>query len=157
MIIYLGADHRGFNLKNKLRGFLKDLGYEAVDLGNTELDENDDYPDFAAAVAEKVMRDYENSRGVLICGSGVGVCVVANRFPKIRAALIMSPNQAFDSRDHDDANVICLGSDYVSEEEAKKIIATWLSTPFSGEERHRRRIEKINQIDQRLKETERET
>ncbi len=143
MIIYIGADHRGFKLKDDLAVFLKESGYEVGDVGNTVNDENDDYNEFAEAVAEKVSKDYENSKGVLICGSGAGTCIVANKFPKIRAVVAMTPDQAFDSKNDNDSNVICFGANYTSADEAKKILVTWLGTPFSGEERHRRRVEKI--------------
>lgn len=156
MIIYIGADHRGFQLKEELKVFLKDSGYEVADVGNAEQDENDDYTDFAAAVAEKVSNDYENAKGVLICGSGVGVDIVANKFPRVRSAFVFSSDQAFDSRNDDDANIICLGANYITPEDAKKTVATWLSTPFSGEERHRRRIDKISGIENELQEKVRE-
>lgn len=148
MIIYLGADHKGFKLKGYIAGILKDHGYEIFDLGNFRYDQNDDYPDFARAVAEKVSRDYENARGILICGSGVGVDVVANKFPGVRSALVFNTNQAFDSRNDDNANILSLSADYLNLEDAKKIVLTWLETPFSEEERHIRRIQKINQIEE---------
>lgn len=148
MIIYLGADHKGFKLKGYIAGILKNHGYEIFDLGNLRYDENDDYPDFARAVAEKVSRDYENARGILICGSGVGVDVVANKFPGVRSALVFNTNQAFDSRNDDNANILSLSADYLNLEDAKKIVLTWLETPFSEEERHIRRIQKIDQIEE---------
>lgn len=154
MNIYIGADHRGFELKEYIKILLKNMGYEVSDMGNFRYDENDDYPEFASLVAKKVSIDYENSRGVLVCGSGVGMDVVANKYPMIRASLVTSPNQAFDSRNDDDANILCLASNYSDSEIVKKIILTWLKTPFSREERHRRRINEINQIESELHKTE---
>ena len=147
MVIYIGADHRGFELKERIKGFLKDKGYQVVDLGNSQYDTSDDYPDFAEAVARKVSMSYENSRGILVCGSGVGVDVVANKFQNVRSALIMNSDQAYDSRNDDDTNVLSLGANYLKPEEAEKITITWLGTPFSEEERHRRRLGKIRNLE----------
>ena len=147
MVIYIGADHRGFELKEYLKNFLKNKGFEVVDVGNDHLDENDDYPDFAEKVAVKVNQDYENARGVLICGSSVGVDVVANKFMKVRSALVANPDQAFDSRNDDDANVLALAANYLALEDAQKILTVWLSTPFSGDPHHLRRIQKIVQLE----------
>ncbi len=150
MVIYFGADHRGFQLKEKLKDFLKNRGYEVVDLGNLEYDESDDYPDFASAVAEKVNIDYENSRGILICGSGVGMDIVANKFPNIRSVLALNSDQVYDSRTHNDTNILTLASDYLDEEPALKITEAWLGTPFSGEERYVRRLKKISALELEL-------
>lgn len=150
MLIYLGSDHRGFQLKEYIKALLKNMGYEVSDVGAFRYDTNDDYPDFASLVAERVSRDHENSRGILICGSGVGMDVVANKFPMIRAALVANPDQAFDSRNDDDANILCLASNYADAEIIKKIVMSWLKTPFSREERHRRRINKIHEIEEQL-------
>jgi ribose 5-phosphate isomerase B len=147
MVIYIGADHRGFKLKEFLKDFLKAKGYSVADMGAQFYDENDDYPDFAQAVAKKVSLDYENAKGILICGSGVGVAVVANKFAKVRAALVASNDQAFDSRNDDDANVLCLAADYLEPEEAKGIVTVWLQTPFADEEKFRRRLNKISEIE----------
>ena len=147
MVIYIGADHRGFDLKKYLKGVLMQMGYTVVDVGNEVFDENDDYPDFARMVGGKVSLDYENSRGILLCSSGVGVSVVANKFPNVRAACAASPDQAFDSRNDDNANVLCLAVNYLEPDEAKKIVTTWIQTPFSGEERHKRRLQKISDIE----------
>jgi len=127
--------------------FLKSSGYEVVDLGNQQYDAGDDYPDFAAQVAQRINFDYENSRGIVICGSGVGVDIVANKFPSVRCGLIFNSNQAFDSRNDDDTNVLALAADYIEPSEAKKIVTVWLSTPFSEAERHVRRIKKIFRIE----------
>ncbi|MBI2506873.1 MAG: RpiB/LacA/LacB family sugar-phosphate isomerase [Candidatus Colwellbacteria bacterium] len=147
MIIYIGADHRGFKLKETLKQFLQESGYTVSDLGNTRYEEGDDYPDFAKLVGPKVSADALNSRGIVICGSGVGVDVVANKFPNVRSALGFSSDQVMEARKDDDVNVLALASDFLEEDEAKKMVSVWLQTPFSGEERHKRRIEKIRQID----------
>jgi len=147
MVIYIGADHRGFKLKEFLKEFLRSQGYRVEDVGNDRYDENDDYPDFAEAVARKVSLDYENARGILICGSGVGVSIVANRFMKVRAALIFTNDQAFDARNDDDANVLCLAADYLEPETARGIVTVWFQTPFAGDERFRRRLKKIDAIE----------
>ncbi len=147
MIIYIGADHRGFNLKEILKNYLKDSGYTVSDLGDEKYDENDDYPDFAVKVAKKVSADPTGSRGVLICGSGVGVDVVANRFPYIRSGLAISTDQILAARNDDDINVLSLAADFIDEETAKKILSVWLQTSFSGEERFKRRLDKIKEID----------
>lgn len=147
MILYIGADHRGFELKEALKQFLKDNGYSVTDMGAVSYDEGDDFVDFARLVAEKVSADIRNSKGILICGSGVGVDIVANRFPDIRSVLAFSADQAMASRNDDDANVLSLPADFMELEQAKKIVSVWLQTPFSNEEDHKRRIEKIRNID----------
>ncbi len=147
MIIYIGADHRGFKLKETLKQFLQREGYTVNDMGNTEYLEGDDYPDFAKLVAQKVSANPADSRGIVICASGVGVDIVANKFPNIRSALGFSPDQVVEARSDDDVNVLALASDFLEEEEAKKIVSVWLQTPFDGDERDKRRIEKIRQID----------
>lgn len=149
MIIYIGADHKGFKLKQHVIEFVRSKGYEIADMGNTVEDLNDDYPDFAAAVAEKVSLNHESSKGILLCGSGVGVDVIANKFKNIRSALVCTPDQAFDSRNDDDSNILTLPANYITPEEAGKVVTTWLETPFSGEERHARRIQKIYDIEQK--------
>jgi ribose 5-phosphate isomerase B len=151
MIIYIGADHRGFRLKEAIKGYIKDLGYSVYDLGNSSYDANDDYPDFAAAVAEKVSTDPVGSMGIVICGSGVGVDVVANKFREIRSVLAFSPDQASASRAEDNTNVLALPSDFVEPETAKRIVSVWLQTPVSTDDRYKRRLEKIRSLEQKLK------
>ncbi len=150
MIIYIGSDHRGFKLKEHIKLFLKARAYPIFDVGDETYDENDDYPDFAKKVAEKVSIDFERSKGIVICGSGVGVDVTVNKYPNVRSALVATPNQAFDSRTDDDANILALGANYLNEEQAEKIVITWLQTPFSGDERHARRIRKIQKIESEI-------
>jgi ribose 5-phosphate isomerase B len=141
--IYVGADHAGFALKQKLLDELKRLGYEAVDVGATMCDPTDDYPDFAKPVAEAVSKGIA-PRGVLTCGTGLGMGYVANRYPRVRAAVVWSPEVAELSRTHNDANVLILPSRFVSDEEALDILRRFLATPFEGG-RHKRRVEKIDQ------------
>ena len=142
-MIFIGADHRGFKIKESLRPYLKELGYEVVDLGNDHLDETDDYPDFANAVAGKVSKNSETDKGILICGSGIGMSIAANKFKGIRAAQVDKIEQAVLSRKDNNANVLTLSGNDLSESEAKEIVKVWLETPFSKEERHERRIKKI--------------
>jgi ribose 5-phosphate isomerase B len=149
MLIYIGADHRGFQLKETLKNYLKESGYEVADVGNDKYLATDDYPDFAALAARKISLDPENSRGVLICGSGVGMDVAANKFKNVRSALAFNTEQAAASRSDDNANVLSLAADYLDEDSAKKILSVWLATNFSGEERHRRRLRKIEDIEGR--------
>ena len=147
MVIYLGTDHRGFKLKEHIKKALTERGYPIMDLGNTVYDESDDYPDFAKKVAEKISLDFDRSRGIVMCGSGVGVDIVANKFPHVRSALVGTPDQAFDSRTDDNTNILSLGANYLEPEEAEKIILTWLQTPFSEDNRHKSRLKKIEQIE----------
>jgi ribose 5-phosphate isomerase B len=150
MTIYLGADHRGFAMKEKLKAALVGDAYDVVDLGAAVYDENDDYPDYARAVAEAVGKnpglgvgDNDGDRGFLFCGSGFGVDIAANKFPGIRAILPTTPDHAYVGRHDDDANVLAIAADFTDEETAIKIAKTFLSTPFAKEARYRRRLEKI--------------
>ena len=139
--IYIGADHAGFALKQKLVDELKRLGFEPVDVGPKSLDPADDFPDFAKPVA-KAVSSGEVQRGVLTCGTGLGMSYTANRYPKVRAAVAWSPEVAEMSRKHNDANVLVLPARFVSEEEGLAILHKWLETNFEGG-RHQRRVEKI--------------
>jgi len=150
MLIYIGADHRGFELKESLKNFLGKKGYEIIDVGNIKFDENDDYPDFAKLVGDAVSQDPLARKGVLICGSGVGVDIVANKFKEVRSSLVFNPDQAFLARNDDDANILSLPADFLNEEDAEKILGVWLAAGFSGKEPHRRRIEKINGIESQI-------
>jgi ribose 5-phosphate isomerase B len=145
-MIYLGADHAGWHLKEEIKKYLEELGYEYEDLGNQELDLQDDYPDFALAVAEKVVETGE--KGILICATGLGMAMVANKVKGIRAAVCWDDFTALQSREHNDANILCLGGKVIDLETAKKIIRIWLETEFSGEERHVRRLKKIKRIEE---------
>ncbi len=150
MKIYIGTDHAGFELKEELKKFLKDLGCEVVDKGAYEFNKEDDYPDFilpvVKAVAEDIARDLD-SRGIVIGGSGQGEAIVANKVKNIRAAVVYDEYSARMSREHNDANIVSLGTRTLSADKAKKLVKLWLETPFSNEERHKRRIEKIKTIE----------
>lgn len=146
-MIYIGADHRGYDLKETLKTYLKELNFNFEDLGALELVPDDDYPDYAVLVAKKVAEDPENNRGILICGSGVGVDIVANKIKKVRSALLFNVEQARMSRNDDNANVLSFSSDFTDENSAKEILKIWLETPFSRLERHARRVEKIKGIE----------
>lgn len=141
-MIYLASNHRGFKVKEELKKYLRRLGYNFEDLGNKIFDPDDDYTDFAERVAKKVSKELEN-KGILICGSGIGMTIVANKFKKIRAALCFNEKVAELSRKHNDSNVLCLPADFLPLAKIKKIIKIWLKTKFSNEENHKRRIEKI--------------
>lgn len=145
MTIYIASDHRGFAAKEALKKYLTDSAYNVQDLGNDHYDENDDYPDFAMAVAKKVSTDLD-SKGILLCGSGVGVDMVANKFKRIRSSLCFSPDQAFAARQDDDANVLSLPTEHIDEEGLKKITSTWLQTPFSNIEKHARRLSEMRNL-----------
>ncbi len=143
MHIFVGADHRGFQLKEALVQHLKGKGLAVTDSGNAHYDQNDDYPDFAHAVATEVLKNPKEHRGIVICGSGVGVSIVANRLKNVRCALGFDPTQVTHARAHDHINVLALPSDYVSDEDAKYIVDLFLNTPANTQERHVRRIRKI--------------
>ncbi len=147
MIIYIGADHRGFALKETLKGHLTDGGYEVVDMGNDILEEGDDYPDFAAAVADAVSNNPFEDRGIVICGSGVGVDIVANKFFDIRSALAFNEDQVKAARTDDDVNVVALAADFIDEDTAKAIASAFLDTEYDGAEQHQRRIDKITELE----------
>ncbi len=150
MKIYIGTDHAGFELKEELKKFLKDLGCEVEDKGAYEFNREDDYPDFilpvVKAVAEDIAKDLD-SRGIVIGGSGQGEAIVANKVKNIRAAVVYDEYSAKMSREHNDANIVSLGTRTLSADKAKKLVKLWLETPFSNEERHKRRIEKIKTIE----------
>ncbi len=147
MNIALGADHRGFELKEEIKLFLKKAGHQVKDVGCFNR-EPCDYPDFALLAAEAVStRDYE--RGILCCATGVGMSIAANKIPGIRAALVYDEQIAFLVRKHNKANILCLGSEIVNKDKANQIIENWIRTPFSKEERHICRIEKIMDIEKK--------
>ena len=147
MKVVLASDHRGYQLKDSLKKFLEEREIEFLDVGAFSAD-SVDYPDFAMLAAEKVSHG-EYDRGILICGSGIGMCVVANKFPGIRAAVCHDVSTAEMSRKHNDSNMLSLGADVINEELARKILHVWLETKFE-EGRHLRRIQKISEIESRL-------
>jgi len=145
MVIAVAADHAGFHLKVLIVGFLKGLGHDIVDLG-TQSEEPVDYPDYARAVAMEILSQ-KVERGILICGSGVGACAAANKFPGIRAAICHDTFSAHQGVEDDNLNVLCLGARVIGPGLAQEIVRVWLSASFSGAERHRRRLAKIGQIE----------
>jgi ribose 5-phosphate isomerase B len=147
MKIFLGADHNGFEFKQQLTKALQMAGHEVVDEGDDTLSAEDDYPQFAAKVVTGLLAsDSADARGILICGSGQGMCIAANRFKGIRAALCWNQNEARAARNDDDANILCLSSRYTSLDEAGSIMATFLSTPFANAPRFIRRIQQLDQL-----------
>ncbi|MFL5612213.1 MAG: ribose 5-phosphate isomerase B [Gemmatimonadaceae bacterium] len=138
--ILIASDHAGFELKERLESWLRELGYSVTDLG-TQSEESTDYADFAHPLAQRVS-DGRAERGVLLCGTGLGMSYVANSYPHVRAAVAWSPEVAELARRHNDANVLALPARFLDEDQARQIVKTWLDTPFDGG-RHERRIEKI--------------
>jgi ribose 5-phosphate isomerase B len=138
--IGIGADHRGYQLKERLKTFLEEKGYKVVDFGTFD-PEPCDYPDIAFRLGEAIA-NHQVPRGVLICGSGIGMAIAANKLSGVRAAQAFNPELARRSRQDTDSNVLSLAGDFLSPEEAQKILEAWLNTPFAGG-RHQRRVEKI--------------
>lgn len=145
--VALGADHGGFALKNDMGARLRQ-SFEIIDLGACSLDPDDDYPDFADAVAQKVASG-EAERGIIICGSGVGACITANKVPGIRACLCHETYSAHQGVEHDDMNIICLGASIIGLELAMEAVTAFLKATFSGKERHLRRLEKVLAIEKK--------
>jgi ribose 5-phosphate isomerase B len=151
MRIVIGADHAGFDLKQIIAGYLRQLGHEVIDKG-TDSSAPVDYPDFAEAVGRAVL-DGTAERGVLICGSGVGASVSANKLPGIRAGLCHDTYSAHQGVEHDDINVLVLGARVIGVELARELVSSFLAAKFTGEERHRRRVEKIKALERRYGKT----
>ncbi|OHA50566.1 MAG: hypothetical protein A3A97_03290 [Candidatus Terrybacteria bacterium RIFCSPLOWO2_01_FULL_40_23] len=147
MKVYIGADHGGLNLKEKAKHKLAEWGFDVEDMGAKTLDPDDDYPEFAYAVAKKVSENLSASRGILLCRSGVGMDIVANKVKGIRSAQVFNEEMAKKSREHEDANVLTIATDYLPEENVLFILKIWLETPFSGDERHVRRLKQIEEIE----------
>lgn len=145
-MIYLGSDHAGHELKLEVAAYLEEQAQEFRDLGNTFNDPDDDYPDYAFAVAEAVAKE-EGAFGILACGSSQGVCMAANKVKGVRAAPVSTPEEARRTREHNAANVLCLAGWSTTIEEAKPVIDAFLTTEFTGEERHVRRLTKISEYE----------
>ncbi len=145
MKIYIGADHAGFALKEKLRDHVRGEGHEVIDLG-TFSEESVDYPDLAREVGEKV-RENPGSEGILVCGTGIGVAIAANKLKGIRAANVHDTNEAGLARKHNNANIVTVGARTITEELAKDIVDTFLATDFEGG-RHEARVAKITAIEE---------
>lgn len=144
-MIYLGADHGGFSFKEKIKEFLDELKVEYQDLGNLKFEPLDDFPDFALAVAKKVAET--GQKGILFCTNGLGMCIAANKIKGIRAVVPTTKKSAQQSREHLDANVLCIGAHVISFREARKIIKIWLETEFFRKEKYIRRLKKIQDIE----------
>lgn len=147
-IIPIASDHAGYEAKEKAKEILEELGYTPVDYG-THNTESVDYPDFASEVSVLIDRG-EHDQGILICGSGQGMCITANKFANVRAALAWNSEIAKLSKGHNDANVLCLPGRYLSEDELRSIIKSWLESQFEGG-RHERRVEKIHKTNENQK------
>jgi ribose 5-phosphate isomerase B len=150
MKIAIAADHAGFSLKETLRDELRAKGHQVADLG-TGSEQSTDYPDYAAAVGHDVA-DGRADRGILVCSSGVGMSMAANKVPGVRAALGVNPDEVRVTREHNDANVLTLGARFTSPEQARELIDIFLGTEFSGGERHVRRIAKLAELDRAAQE-----
>lgn len=148
-MLYLAADHRGFQLKEAIKRFLTERSVAFEDVGAAAYAEGDDYVDFAVAAAEEIAANPLEHKGIFLCGSGHGVDMVANKFRGIRAALCWNRDVAKQSREHEDANVLVLPTDWLDEQAAEEIVIAWSGTDFSNEERHVRRLEKIKEIEQK--------
>lgn len=147
MKIYIGADHNGHDYKQELTSVLRNAGHEVIDDGNISIDPDDDFPRFAGKVVTDLLNDADNTaKGLLICGSGQGMCMAANRFKGIRASLCWNLDEARASRNDDDSNVLCLSSRYLTINEAQSIVTTFFQTPFAGAPRFIRRIQELDQL-----------
>ena len=142
MKICLAADHRGFEFKEKIKVWLGKRGCQVVDLGNDHYDPDDDYPDFAQKLVKRLLPDQD--RGILFCGSGIGVNIVANRFSGIRCGLGFTPKQVKHGRQNDDINCLALAADFLNFEQIKKVVTVFLETKFDEKASHKRRIKKID-------------
>ncbi len=142
MKVVIGADHGGFELKQEIGKLLASDGHEVTDLGAHQYDALDDYPDFALGVARAIAAG-EAARGIVVCGSGVGACVAANKIRGVRAALCHDTYSAHQGVEHDDMNVLCLGARIIGIEIAREIVRSYIGAVFSGEERHQRRLDKV--------------
>ena len=166
-MIFLATDHAGFELKEKVKSFLKQEGYEIEDCGAYEFDKNDDYPDFISKAAEKVSNNPED-KAIIFGSSGQGEAMVANKFKNVRAAVFYTPcipahnvdvsgrtsDDSFEmirlTREHNNANILSLGAKILKDEDALKAVKLWIEAPFTNEERHERRIKKIQEIEDRV-------
>lgn len=147
MKIYIGADHNGFALKRQLEDFLRRSGHEVIDKGDVKLNPDDDFPQFAGRVVSALLAgDDRDARGLLVCGSGQGMCMAANRFKGIRASLCWNLTEARLARNDDDSNVLCLSARSLEADKAQAIVSTWLSTPFAAAPRYLRRLQQLDDL-----------
>ena len=150
MRIAIGADHGGYGLKSDLIQYLEEQGHEAFDVGAHSLDPADDYPDFAKGLAQHVAAR-KAERGIMVCGSGVGASVAANKVKGVRASVCHDTYSAHQGVEHDDMNVLCLGARIVGLELARELVAAFISARFTGEERHQRRLGKVKAMEAELR------
>jgi len=160
-MVYLGSDHGGFDLKEKIKKWLTATGFAWEDMGNTIYDKDDDYPTYAFLVAQKVVEEEkttgkvyptpwkERPKGVLCCRTAAGMVIAANKVAGARAYATSNPKKAMKSRLHNDSNIIALSADWLEDYQAKKLIQAWLETEFTGEERHVRRLKMIEEYESR--------
>ena len=147
MKIYIGADHNGFEFKRQILERLKAAGHDVVDAGDVTNNPEDDFPQFAGKVVTSLLADEDtDAKGILICGSGQGMCMAANRFKGIRASLCWNLDEARSARNDDNSNVLCLSSKYTTFEDASAIITTWLTTPFAAAPRFIRRLKELDEL-----------
>ena len=147
MKIYIGADHNGFAMKSQVVNYLRKNGYEVIDEGDKVLKPTDDFPVFASKVVWSLLGDHDpDSKGILLCGSGQGMVMAANRFKGIRASLVWDLLEAKLSRNDDDSNILCLPTRLLGKENTESIIDGWLTTPFSGAPRYVRRIKELDKL-----------
>ena len=147
-MIYIGSDHRGYNLKEYLKDYLSKTKIPFKDVGNHKFDPEDDYPDFAFKVAREVAKDIQHHTGVMICGSGLGMVVAANKVKNIRSGLAVNEWFAQHGKENDDLNVLAMAADKTDFSLAEKILKTWLGSKFIDEPKYQRRIEKINKAEE---------
>ena len=149
MKIVLATDHAGFDLKNKIKDYLISEKFDVEDVGAFTLVKDDDYPKYMIQAAVRVLKDHENTKAIIFGKSGQGEAIVSNRFPGIRAVVYYSKNTEILrlSRQHNDANILSIGADFINEEDAKEAVKIWLSTEFTNDERHIRRIEQMDNIE----------
>lgn len=146
-MLYLASDHRGFGLKNKLMEFLSNAKIEFKDLGNEIYDKDDDLPIFASKVGEKISKNSKKDRGIVICGTGIAASIVVNKYKNVRGSLCMTVSVAKQSREHMDANVLCLGADLTEPSVAWMIVKKWLETAVLTDKRYTNRIKQIQAIE----------
>lgn len=146
MTIFIGSDHRGFELKNRLMEYLQEKNIRVEDMGNYAYDREDDYPDFAKKVAEAVLQNPQEFLGVVVCASGVGVAISANRYKGIRCALGFEPGQVTHARENDHINVLALASDYIIFDQATKLLDAYLAGKPKAQDKYLRRIRKLDEV-----------
>lgn len=146
-MIYLGADHRGYDLKAKIANWLSTREYEFEDMGPFAYDHDDDFTESTFLVAEQVSKNPDKNRGIVLCGSGVGVSIAANKLPQVRCGLGFAEDQVHAARKDDNINILAIASDNTAEAQALKLVEKFLETPFIESERYLRRIEKISRFE----------